>query len=537
MSNKNACETDPENVSAFLDGELPEQETERLREHIDSCLHCQELLEDLRGTRELFESVPRKQAPEGFTEGVRNQIQGDESVSTLRNQRGTDQEEKTTRKTGDFSGKHQLERFATLAAGVLIAIFLGTLIYRPFPGRKSQENADADLEMAEVSRYLEKIQDRQEELVLQQTEEELQLPERVRELEMKIMREGEGTESEEQKKKNGGRQGSRAESDTAEEERARKPRTGALARGRLESVEQAFWSSELSPRSFIRSHVSLPVSEQIQTNPLFLVRLIGIVNPDAPILLARRNNRLVFDGLDSNGWDQYLSFQEELIASGQPVLLGLQLDREQFQVFLAGLLANGRDIEPIHPMASYTVLRESLSLPSTENVREQLEGESQPGRDARSTRTPSNPANFRVVKWARRKARALRESYLMVREMARRRRDRSSENENELSDDPLYNGFGPDDLRGIVQDGRSSPDREKTTGTEKWPNTYYHQLRLWGRTVGDFGMSSALSGGGVGDARGESTESNVDERKWSVEKEKENRMERAIHIIIYVTEE
>ena len=54
---------DGEMISAYLDGELFEDEAAAVREHISSCLQCRELHESLHAAKSLLAHAPRRAMP------------------------------------------------------------------------------------------------------------------------------------------------------------------------------------------------------------------------------------------------------------------------------------------------------------------------------------------------------------------------------------------------------------------------------------------------------------------------------------------
>jgi hypothetical protein len=54
------------NLSAFMDGQLPARDQERVREHLERCQACQWDLQALRRTVDLLHGLPRMKAPRSF---------------------------------------------------------------------------------------------------------------------------------------------------------------------------------------------------------------------------------------------------------------------------------------------------------------------------------------------------------------------------------------------------------------------------------------------------------------------------------------
>ncbi|MBQ9346246.1 MAG: zf-HC2 domain-containing protein, partial [Oscillibacter sp.] len=61
-------------LDAFVDGELPEDQAARLREHLDSCPACRSYLDDILAIREAFPTVEDTQVPEGFADRVLDKL-------------------------------------------------------------------------------------------------------------------------------------------------------------------------------------------------------------------------------------------------------------------------------------------------------------------------------------------------------------------------------------------------------------------------------------------------------------------------------
>lgn len=61
-------------LSAYLDGELDSEQARALRAHIEGCELCQELLDELRSTREAVATMASARAPKGLLRGVQRTI-------------------------------------------------------------------------------------------------------------------------------------------------------------------------------------------------------------------------------------------------------------------------------------------------------------------------------------------------------------------------------------------------------------------------------------------------------------------------------
>ena len=64
------CEQYAAALSAFVDGELSENEKEEVLSHVEHCQNCREYLSELMIVHTMFEETPELDAPEGFSERV-----------------------------------------------------------------------------------------------------------------------------------------------------------------------------------------------------------------------------------------------------------------------------------------------------------------------------------------------------------------------------------------------------------------------------------------------------------------------------------
>ena len=68
------CEQYAAALSAFVDGELSENEKEEVLSHVEHCQNCREYLSELMIVHAMFEEMPELDAPEGFSERVRERV-------------------------------------------------------------------------------------------------------------------------------------------------------------------------------------------------------------------------------------------------------------------------------------------------------------------------------------------------------------------------------------------------------------------------------------------------------------------------------
>ena len=64
------CEQYAAALSAFVDGELSENERDEVLAHVEHCRNCREYLSELMIVHTMFEEMPELDAPEGFSERV-----------------------------------------------------------------------------------------------------------------------------------------------------------------------------------------------------------------------------------------------------------------------------------------------------------------------------------------------------------------------------------------------------------------------------------------------------------------------------------
>lgn len=68
------CEQYAAALSAFVDGELSENEKEEVLSHVEHCQNCREHLSELMIVHTMFEEMPELDAPEGFSERVLERV-------------------------------------------------------------------------------------------------------------------------------------------------------------------------------------------------------------------------------------------------------------------------------------------------------------------------------------------------------------------------------------------------------------------------------------------------------------------------------
>ena len=72
------CEAYGAALSAFVDGELNEQERGELLAHVEHCPNCRDALSELMILHTMFEELPELDAPDGFAERVLDRVHAEE---------------------------------------------------------------------------------------------------------------------------------------------------------------------------------------------------------------------------------------------------------------------------------------------------------------------------------------------------------------------------------------------------------------------------------------------------------------------------
>ena len=73
------CKVVREMSSDYLDGDLQESLAARVAAHLDGCGPCRSFVNALRTTIELLRDMPKRQAPEGFSQRVLESLKAESS--------------------------------------------------------------------------------------------------------------------------------------------------------------------------------------------------------------------------------------------------------------------------------------------------------------------------------------------------------------------------------------------------------------------------------------------------------------------------
>lgn len=82
------CEQYAAALSAFVDGELSENEKEEVLSHVEHCQNCREYLSELMIVHTMFEEMPELDAPEGFSERVLERVHEEKRARCVRRHGG-----------------------------------------------------------------------------------------------------------------------------------------------------------------------------------------------------------------------------------------------------------------------------------------------------------------------------------------------------------------------------------------------------------------------------------------------------------------
>jgi anti-sigma factor (TIGR02949 family) len=77
------CQRIQENLSAWLDGELPPAEMETLRRHLAECAACRQVADELRSVAALLKNARRQAAPPELAEEVQSRLERDMLLSPV----------------------------------------------------------------------------------------------------------------------------------------------------------------------------------------------------------------------------------------------------------------------------------------------------------------------------------------------------------------------------------------------------------------------------------------------------------------------
>ena len=115
------CEQARQDISAYLDHELPPAEADAVRAHLEACPDCRALLEELRTMVDLVGRLPERPAPVGLSEDVRREVQRRSVLARTGVGR---------RARHPAAGRPVfLPRALALAASFLLAAGIGTVLY------------------------------------------------------------------------------------------------------------------------------------------------------------------------------------------------------------------------------------------------------------------------------------------------------------------------------------------------------------------------------------------------------------------------
>lgn len=141
-----------ETISAYVDQELEEDQTNRIQSHLDTCDSCRQKLEELRSVRSSMGQLIAPETPNSFHNDVQRQIQEEtmadtqpmEGFSELEPRPSFDQYRPETEQSPSSnlsSPQKTLRRWISLAAGILIAMGITIPLLMQFPDKQSIKSA------------------------------------------------------------------------------------------------------------------------------------------------------------------------------------------------------------------------------------------------------------------------------------------------------------------------------------------------------------------------------------------------------------
>jgi len=70
MNNGNRPDCDEDRVMAFVDGELSEEDSRWMEEHLSNCAQCREMYEEFTGVSSVLQTLPQLSAPEELVQDI-----------------------------------------------------------------------------------------------------------------------------------------------------------------------------------------------------------------------------------------------------------------------------------------------------------------------------------------------------------------------------------------------------------------------------------------------------------------------------------
>ena len=127
------CQEICDNLSAYLDNELPAEQAAAVRIHLDQCAECREMLEELRATVDVLDRLPHCPAPEHLAADVQREI---ERRMLLASSGPAEAQEAPQERTLPMHRANPIPRVLGVAAALVLMTGIGIFAYLTGPGAK-----------------------------------------------------------------------------------------------------------------------------------------------------------------------------------------------------------------------------------------------------------------------------------------------------------------------------------------------------------------------------------------------------------------
>jgi hypothetical protein len=153
MTDQSSCSVDSEELSAFMDEELPDQRMTALREHVRECASCTERLSRLRETQRVSRLADAPDAPDSFVSDVRERIDRETGSDAGSGEHSDTHRTSETSSGGSSTTEDPVSLFPSpvsraAAAVLLVGLSVGLLVFF-WPVSQGPDRA-RDVQMAEL---------------------------------------------------------------------------------------------------------------------------------------------------------------------------------------------------------------------------------------------------------------------------------------------------------------------------------------------------------------------------------------------------
>ncbi|WP_339253199.1 anti-sigma factor [Sporosarcina sp. FSL W8-0480] len=98
-------------MHAYLDGDISRQDEQQLKDHLSTCPHCRETMDELKVSALFLQGAPKVKAPDGFVSGVMARLPKEKSQAGI---------------------QRQLRRHPMLAAAALFFVLMSATFFSNF---------------------------------------------------------------------------------------------------------------------------------------------------------------------------------------------------------------------------------------------------------------------------------------------------------------------------------------------------------------------------------------------------------------------